>query len=117
MPQILAKPKAPAEAEAKPALPDPKEAWRGFKPGLWQREVNVRWFLQSNYTPYDGDGAFLKPATERTRRIWGKLEKMFVEERKKGVLDVSPIPSSITAHSPGYIDRENEVVVGLQTEA
>jgi formate C-acetyltransferase len=94
-----------------------KDAWRGFKPGLWQRDVNVRWFLQQNYTPYDGDGAFLAAATERTRRIWKKLEEMFVEERKKGVLDISQIPSSITAHPPGYIDRENEIIVGLQTEA
>src|SRR6187549_1516748 len=95
-----------------------KDAWRGFKPGLWQRDVNVRWFLQSNYTPYDGDGAFLAPATERTRGIWKKLESMFLEERKKkGILDVSQIPSSITAHAPGYIDKEKEVIVGLQTEA
>src|SRR4026207_2125358 len=97
---------------------DANDAWRGFKPGLWQRDVNVRWFLQNNYTPYDGDGAFLAPATERTRGIWKKLEALFVEERKKkGVLDVSQVPSSITAHAPGYIDRENEVIVGLQTEA
>src|SRR6516165_10233242 len=93
------------------------DAWRGFKPGLWQRDVNVRWFLQQNYTPYDGDAAFLAPATERTRRIWKKLEGMFVEERRKGVLDVSQVPSSITAHAPGYIDRESEVIVGLQTDA
>src|SRR3954453_1841325 len=94
-----------------------QDAWRGFNPGLWQRDVNVRWFLQQNYTPYEGDDAFLAAATDRTRRVWNKLEKMFVEGRKKGVLDVSPIPSSITAHAPGYIDRENEVIVGLQTEA
>jgi len=99
------------------ATTDAPDAWRGFKPGLWQRDVNVRWFLQQNYTPYDGDDAFLAPATERTRRIWKKLEGMFVEERKKGVLDISQVPSSITAHGPGYIDRENEVVVGLQTDA
>jgi formate C-acetyltransferase len=99
------------------AQTDAKDAWRAFKPGLWQRDVNVRWFLQSNYTPYDGDGAFLAPATERTRRIWKKLQDLFVEERKKGVLDVSQIPSSITAHTPGYIDRESEVIVGLQTDA
>ena len=93
-------------------------AWRGFKPGLWQRDVNVRWFLQQNYTPYDGDAAFLAPATERTQRIWKTLEAMFVEERKKnGVLDVSQVPSSITAHAPGYIDKDNEIIVGLQTEA
>jgi formate C-acetyltransferase len=109
-----AKPGAKKPAAAKPA----NDGWRGFKPGLWQRDVNVRWFLQSHYTPYDGDGAFLAPATERTQRIWKKLEELFLEERKKkGVLDVSQIPSSITAHAPGYIDRENEVIVGLQTEA
>jgi formate C-acetyltransferase len=92
-------------------------AWDGFHSGLWQKEVNVRDFIQQNYEPYDGDGSFLKPATERTKRIWDTLTAMFVEERKKGVLDVSQIPSSITAHAPGYIDRENEVIVGLQTEA
>jgi formate C-acetyltransferase len=47
-----------------------KDAWRGFKPGLWQRDINVRWFLQQNYTPYEGDASFLAPATERTGRIW-----------------------------------------------
>ena len=92
-------------------------AWHGFNPGLWQRDVNVRWFLQQNYTPYEGDDSFLKPATERTRRIWQKLQELFIEERKKGVLDISQIPSSITAHAPGYIDRENEIIVGLQTDA
>src|SRR5216110_2733983 len=97
--------------------PDTKEAWRGFKPGLWQRDINVRWFLQQNYTPYDGEASFLALATERTKRILKKLEDLFVEERKKSVLDVSQIPSSITAHAPGYIDRDNEVIVGLQTDA
>ena len=113
---------APAEKKsagkkAPPPLPDTKEAWRDFKPGLWQRDINVRWFLQSNYTPYDGDDAFLAPATDRTKSIWKKLTDLFVEERKKSVLDVSLIPSSITAHPPGYIDKENEVIVGLQTDA
>jgi formate C-acetyltransferase len=98
------------------AKTEAQDAWRGFKPGLWQRDINVRWFLQQNYTPYEGDAAFLAAATERTRRIWKKLEDMFVEERKKGVLDISQIPSSITAHPPGYIDRENEIIVGLQTD-
>src|SRR6516225_2989466 len=93
------------------------DAWRGFKPGLWQRDINVRWFIQQNYSPYEGDASFLAPATERTKGIWKKLEELFVKERKKGVLDVSPIPSSITAHPPGYIDKENEVIVGLQTDA
>ena len=106
-------------AGKKPATkePDTKEAWRGFKPGLWQRDINVRWFLQNNYTPYEGDSSFLAPATERTKGVWKKLEDLFVEERKKSVLDVSLIPSSITAHAPGYIDKENEVIVGLQTDA
>src|SRR5215831_958305 len=101
--QVAPKPEKTAEEEKSGTVqPDVKEAWRGFKPGLWQRDVNVRWFLQQNYTPYDGDDKFLAPVTERTRQIWKKLEEMFVEERKKGVLDVSQIPSSITAHGPGY---------------
>jgi formate C-acetyltransferase len=91
--------------------------WRGFRTGLWQKEIDVRDFIQQNYEPYEGDEAFLAPATPRTLRIWDKLSALFVEERKKGVLEISQIPSSITAHGPGYIDRENEVIVGLQTEA
>ncbi len=91
--------------------------WRGFQTGLWQRAIDVRDFIQQNYAPYEGDGAFLAPATPRTKKIWSRLNELFVEERRKGVLDVSPIPASITAHAPGYIDRESEVIVGLQTEA
>src|SRR5512145_40696 len=92
-------------------------AWHGFKTGLWQNEINVRDFIQQNYEPYEGDESFLTPPTTRTEGIWNTLKALFVEERKKGVLDVSLIPSSITAHAPGYIDRANEVIVGLQTEA
>ncbi|HEX3184407.1 MAG TPA: formate C-acetyltransferase [Pyrinomonadaceae bacterium] len=73
--------------------------------------------MQQNYEPYEGDESFLAPATERTQKIWDQLSRLFVEERKKGVLDISQIPSSILAHEPGYIDRDNEVIVGLQTEA
>ena len=91
--------------------------WQGFRTGLWQNEINVRDFIQQNYQPYDGDASFLAPATSRTQKIWQTLTDLFVEERKKGVLDVSLIPSSITAHAPGYIDRDNEIIVGLQTEA
>jgi formate C-acetyltransferase len=91
--------------------------WRGFRTGLWQKEINVRDFIQQNYEPYDGDDSFLAPATPRTQKIWNSLTALFPEERRKGVLDVSPIPSSITAHPPGYIDRENEIIVGLQTDA
>ncbi|HYJ47935.1 MAG TPA: pyruvate formate lyase family protein, partial [Pyrinomonadaceae bacterium] len=92
-------------------------AWEGFKLGLWQKEINVRDFIQHNYEPYEGDGSFLASVTERTQKLWNRLSEPFVEERKKGVLDVSQIPTSITAHGPGYIDRENEVIFGLQTEA
>jgi formate C-acetyltransferase len=95
----------------------PTEPWRGFRPGLWQNQLNVRWFIQRNYTPYEGDETFLAPPTERTRRLWQQLEELFIQERKKGVLDISQVPSSITAHSPGYIDRDNEIIVGLQTDA
>jgi len=91
--------------------------WKGFKTGHWQKEINVRDFIQQNYEPYEGDESFLAPATARTKKIWARLSELFVEERRKGVLDISQIPSSITAHAPGYIDRENEVIVGLQTEA
>jgi formate C-acetyltransferase len=90
--------------------------WHGFKPGLWMKEINVRDFIQTNYHPYDGDERFLAPATARTEGLWNGLKELFVEERRKGVLDVSQIPSSITAHGPGYIDREREIIVGLQTE-
>src|SRR5215204_1175650 len=92
-------------------------AWDGFKDGSWQKEINVRDFIQQNYTPYQGDATFLAPVTERTKNIWEKLNELFIEERKKSVLDISQIPSSITAHPPGYIDRENEIIVGLQTDA
>ena len=91
--------------------------WEGFNPGLWQRDIDVRDFIQQNYTPYDGDESFLATATPRTRRIWDRLTALFVEERKKGVLDVSQVPSSILAHAPGYIDQKHEIIVGLQTDA
>jgi formate C-acetyltransferase len=91
--------------------------WQGFNTGLWQSEINVRDFIQQNYTPYEGNESFLASATERTKKIWSRLSELFLEERRKGVLDISQIPSSITAHAPGYIDRENEVIFGLQTEA
>jgi len=92
-------------------------AWEGFAEGMWQKEIDVRDFIQNNYKPYDGDESFLAPPTDRTLNIWAQLNELFLEERKKGVLDISQIPSSITAHGPGYIDKDNEVIVGLQTEA
>jgi formate C-acetyltransferase len=120
-PAKAAKPLKPVKlaktAKPKDAGGAPETAWDGFSAGLWQSEINVRDFIQVNYTPYDGDESFLSTATARTKKIWKKLTDLFVEERKKGVLDVSQIPSSITAHAPGYIDKDNEVIVGLQTEA
>ena len=91
--------------------------WEGFNSGFWQSEINVRDFIQQNYEPYEGDETFLAGPTQRTTQIWEKLNRLFVEERKKGVLDISQIPSSITAHAPGYIDRDSEIIVGLQTDA
>ncbi len=92
-------------------------AWQGFTKGLWQKEIDVRDFIQQNYRPYEGDDNFLAGATERTRKIWMKLNELFLQERKKGVLDISQIPGSITSHGPGYIDRDCEIIVGLQTDA
>jgi formate C-acetyltransferase len=94
-----------------------KPAPRPFKPGLWTTEIDVRDFIQENVTPYYGDDRFLAGPTARTLGIWSKLQTLFVLERKKGVLAVSQIPSSITAHDAGYIDKDNEVIVGLQTDA
>lgn len=94
-----------------------KTAWRGFAPGMWQRRVDVREFIQRNYTPYEGDETFLQGPTPRTLEIWKKLQSLLSQEREKGVLDVSQLPSGILAHGPGYIDREREIIVGLQTDA
>jgi formate C-acetyltransferase len=91
--------------------------WRGFRSGLWQRDIDVRDFIQQNYDPYEGDGGFLAPATARTQDLWATLGDLFVEERKKGVLDISGVPSSITSHEAGFIDRQLEIIVGLQTDA
>ncbi|MGC3999396.1 MAG: formate C-acetyltransferase [Anaeromyxobacter sp.] len=93
------------------------EAWKAFEAGPWQERIDVRDFIQRNYTPYTGDDAFLAEPTPRTRAVWEKTKALLEEERKKGVLDVSQIPSSITAHGAGYIDQALEKIVGLQTEA
>ena len=101
----------------KPANDQAASAWRGFVPGAWQSRVNVRDFIQRNYTPYEGDGAFLSGPTERTTNLWKKLAPLLAKEREKGILDVSQVPSSILAHDPGYIDKDREIIVGLQTDA
>jgi formate C-acetyltransferase len=94
-----------------------KSCWRGFSPGAWQSRINLRDFIQRNYTPYEGDAAFLATVTPRTRALWEKLLPMLAKEREKGVLDVSQEPSGILAHPPGYIDKDLELIVGLQTDA
>src|SRR6516162_5877751 len=100
------------------ASEDPREkAWRGFQPGPWKSRINLRDFIQRNYTPHQGDASFLAVATPRTRALWEKLTPLLAKEREKGVLDVSQEPSSILAHTPGYIDKDSELIVGLQTDA
>lgn len=95
-----------------------KEQWQGFKGGKWQDEVDVRGFIQNNYKPYDGDESFLEGPTESTNTLWEKLQKLQKEERAKGgVLDMeTEVVSSLTAYDPGYLDKELEKVVGLQTD-
>ena len=90
----------------------------GFAGYMWKREINVRDFIQHNYTPYEGDGSFLTGPTEKTKKIWEKLSEMFVTEREKGVYDAETSkPQSLDTYGAGYIDKENEVIVGLQTDA
>ena len=89
--------------------------YEGF---IWKREINVRDFIQHNYTPYEGDASFLAPATERTLRLWNKLSEMFKVEREKGVYDAETrLPQTLTTYGAGYICKEDEVIVGLQTDA
>ena len=91
------------------------DSFEGF---IWKREINVRDFIQHNYTPYEGDESFLVGPTERTLKIWAQLSEMFKVEREKGVYDAeTKLPQSIDTYGAGYIDKENEVVVGLQTDA
>ncbi len=94
-----------------------QDPWAGFVVGEWAKKVDVRAFIQTNYTPYLGDASFLKGPTARTTALWAKLQELLKQEQKKGVLDVSVQPSSITAHDAGYIDQANEIIVGLQTDA
>lgn len=91
------------------------EHYEGY---IWKREINVRDFIQHNYTPYTGDETFLAPATERTKALWSKLSDMMLVEREKGVYDAeTKLPQSLTTYGPGYIDKDKEVIVGLQTDA
>ena len=93
-------------------------AWSGFHTGEWRHLVNVRNFIQKNYIPYTGDEGFLAPVSKKTERVWKKASELIVEEIKKGVIDVeTKTVSGINNFAPGYIDRESEVIVGLQTDA
>jgi len=95
-----------------------ERAWRGFTPGSWCDTVDVRDFIHRNVTPYTGDESFLTGPSERTKAVWAKLQPYFKDERKNGVLAVDAAkPSTMLAHQAGYIDRDNEVIVGLQTDA
>jgi formate C-acetyltransferase len=97
--------------------PKDQGCWRGFNQGSWCTSIDVRDFIARNVTPYRGDESFLVGASERTKAVWGKLQPYFQAERKKGVLAVdAKTPSTMLAHKAGYIDRTNEVVVGLQTD-
>ncbi|TNB46885.1 formate C-acetyltransferase [Martelella lutilitoris] len=95
------------------------DPWSGFSDGAWRTAIDVRNFIQENYTPYEGDASFLAPATERTKQLWDELSDLLKQERDKGgVLDISADkPSSITAHDAGYINKDLEIIVGLQTDA
>ncbi len=95
-----------------------QDPWAGFAAGAWSENVDVRGFIQANYTPYLGDASFLKGPTARTTALWAKLQELLKQEQQKGVLDASvDRPSSITAHDAGYIDQAKEIIVGLQTDA
>lgn len=94
------------------------KAWEGFRTGEWRHLVNVRNFIQKNYTPYTGDAGFLAPASERTKKVWEKAHALIIEEVEKGIIGVETrTVSGIDNFAPGYIDKENEVIVGLQTDA
>ncbi len=94
-----------------------KEYWKGFKGGNWEENIDVQDFIDTNYKEYKGDDSFLVNASPKTKKVWEKCEKLLAEEAKKGLLDVElNAVSGITSFAPGYIDKKNEVIVGLQTD-
>ena len=96
------------------------EQWEGFEKGDWQNEINVRDFIQRNYTPYEGDSTFLAGPTEKTKKLWDEVLELYKKEKasKGGVLDIdTKTISSVNAYEPGYIDKDLEEIVGLQTNA
>ena len=93
------------------------EAWRGFKEGLWSKEINVSDFIANNYTEYTGDGSFLEGPTDATTQLWNELKPKLAIEREKGIYNTeTKIPSQIDAYGPGYIKKELEKIVGVQTD-
>ncbi len=93
------------------------ELWKEFLPGIWQQKVNVSDFIKNNYTEYLGDDSFLKPISFKTKKVWDRCLELLSEEREKGVLDIEVNKmSGINNFEPGYIDKDNEVIVGLQTD-
>ncbi|MGM9858125.1 MAG: formate C-acetyltransferase [Bacilli bacterium] len=95
-----------------------KKEWEGFTPGLWNLEINVRDFIQKNYTPYDGDDSFLVGPTEATNKLWAQVMDLTAQERAKGgVLDMdTDVVSTITSHAAGYLNKDLETIVGFQTD-
>lgn len=94
-----------------------RQEWYDFKPGSWMTDVNVRSFIQHNYTPYEGDAAFLAGPTKRTTELWEDVMKLMKEEAEKGILEAeTSIPSTITSFEAGYLNKEKEVIVGFQTD-
>jgi len=117
----------PVAAHRAAANPDPTDlpdspteppAWHGFQGRQWRVAIDVADFIRVNVCPYEGDAGFLAGPTARTTGLWARLTEMFVEERSRGIYDADPhTPSTITSHAPGYLDREQELIVGLQTDA
>jgi len=96
-----------------------REEWNGFVPGKWDKEINVRDFIQKNYTPYDGDESFLAGPTKATEELWAQVMELTKKEREAGgVLDMdTKVVSTIVSHGPGYLDKSKETIVGFQTDA
>ncbi len=94
-----------------------RQEWNDFNPGSWTTDINVRSFIQHNYTPYEGDTSFLEGPTKRTEELWKQISDLMKEENKKGIIDAeTKTPSTITAFGPGYIDKDKELIVGFQTD-
>ncbi len=91
--------------------------WKGFVSGVWEQEIDVRDFIQKNYTPYEGNESFLASPSDRTEELWHQVKELMRQEREKGILDVdTQVPASITSHAAGYVNQELEKIVGLQTD-